>query len=288
MRTITCPRCGASISLSRNLAYGLKPFCARCGWNLDRAEKALAGKSSTVKYIPIGLAVVGIFGAMAALNGKSAIPFLIPLAFGAVLLLPLWGYLSAKKAVAAAKFTASPSLAQSQPMIDMYLQQLQVMPRPRRVRVRFPSTLVLALVFFAAIALVLVLLFAIPTAPPRGTNHANGSPRFVVAVILPLVFTVVFVLPLFRDRSKIPLFRDGELALARVTYQEDFQQGKSSYSRIGYEFKSSSGQLVQDHAKDLTFSVFEDMTIPVFYDPLDPSKNVTPCATYLQVSTNPF
>jgi hypothetical protein len=37
-----------------------------------------------------------------------------------------------------------------------------------------------------------------------------------------------------------------------------------------------------------SFSVYEDMTVPVFYDPADPSKNVTPCATYLRVATQPF
>ena len=30
----------------------------------------------------------------------------------------------------------------------------------------------------------------------------------------------------------------------------------------------------------------EDMTIPVFYDPTNPDKNVTPCATYLKIVTD--
>jgi hypothetical protein len=53
--------------------------------------------------------------------------------------------------------------------------------------------------------------------------------------------------------------RDGELTLGKVTYQQNVSQGKSSYSRIGYEFKTSSGQLIQDQAKASKFSVYEDI-----------------------------
>ena len=84
------------------------------------------------------------------------------------------------------------------------------------------------------------------------------------------------------------MLRDGELAFARVTSQQTVQQGKISYSRIDYEFKTSSGRLIRNSAKDLSQTVFEEMTIPVFYDPLDPARNLTPGATYLRVSTDPF
>ena len=103
-----------------------------------------------------------------------------------------------------------------------------------------------------------------------------------------VVFPVVFAVPLFRDKRNIPLLRDGELAFGRVTSQQTVQQGKASYSSIAYEFKTSSGQSMQNTAKDLSYSVFEDMTIPVFYDPADPSKNIPLCATYLRVSSEAF
>jgi hypothetical protein len=95
-------------------------------------------------------------------------------------------------------------------------------------------------------------------------------------------------MPYFRDKRNLPLLRDGELAFARVVSQRTVQQGKSSYSSIDYEFKTSSGLQIRSTARDLTNSVFEDMTIPAFYDPLNPGKNVTLCATYLKVSTDPL
>jgi hypothetical protein len=99
---------------------------------------------------------------------------------------------------------------------------------------------------------------------------------------------VVLLVPYFREKHNLPLLRDGELAFARVVGQQTVQQGKTSYSRIDYEFQTNTGQLIRNSARDLTSAVFEDMTVPVFYDPLDPSKNVTPCATYFKVVGNAF
>jgi hypothetical protein len=268
-----------------------KPFCARCGWNLDRAERAIGGKATMMKFIPFGIALLALAVAAMAANAKSVLPLLIPLAVGGVLLIPFSSYFSTRKVVAAAKLSVNPSLALSQPPLDPYLQQLQVLPRPRRVRFRFPGSFVAALGVFLILAVGFIV--ALVIAPANSANHhgnpqSNGSPVVVLVVLLPTVFLMVFLIPFFRSKGSIPLLRDGDFALGRVTYQEVLQQGKTSYSHIGYEFKTSSGQLVQEQTKDLTFSVFEDMTIPVFYDPQDPSKNITPCATYLSVLTAPY
>lgn len=103
-----------------------------------------------------------------------------------------------------------------------------------------------------------------------------------------VIFVIIAVVPLVREKRNLPLLRDGELVFARITAQQTVQQGKSSYSRIDYEFKTNTGQLVQNSVKDLTNSVFEDMTVPVFYDPADPSKNIPSCATYLAIAGFPY
>jgi hypothetical protein len=138
------------------------------------------------------------------------------------------------------------------------------------------------------IVLVGVLAYYFPQQATMSSRNAHGVTIASPFLVVLLFITILAVVPFFRDRRNLPLLRDGELALGKVTYQQNVSQGKSSYSRIGYEFKTSSGQLIQDQAKDPTFSVYEDMIIPVFYDPADPSKNVTLCATYLRVSTEPF
>jgi hypothetical protein len=167
---------------------------------------------------------------------------------------------------------------------------LQSLPRPRRVRFRFPGSLAvvaIAVVFMLAGVLIYVLTSSRVNRPHHPTNQNDLTILFPFLFML-VFFVILVVVPIFREKRNLPLLRDGELAFARVTAQQTIQQGKSSYSRIDYEFKTSGGQLVQNSVKDLTNSVFESMTIPVFYDPLDPFKNTTPCATYFRISSNPF
>jgi uncharacterized protein (DUF983 family) len=282
MRTILCPRCGAPIATYRPFRPTIKPFCLRCGWNLQRAEAAMARTGTAMRIVPIAIAGVALFFLiiLAFSRTPSFVSFLVPAAFCAIVLIPFWSYYSARKQLDAAKSSVNPDLAMAQPFVDPALQRLQTLPRPRRVRFRFPSGLLVILLFL--VLLPIGVLYLIGHNPAAARGHVNSSGFLAV----PIIFVVIIVVPYFRDKRSAPLLRDGELALARVTYQENIQVGKSSYSRIAYEFKTPSGQLIQDRAKDLTYSVYEDMTIPVFYDPANPSKNVTPCATYLRVVEN--
>lgn len=282
MRTILCPRCGAPIATYRAFRPTIKPFCSRCGWNLQRAEATIARTGSTMMFIPIAIAALALLIAFATARTVSPIGILVPLAVGAILLIPSWSYYSARKQLDAAKSSANPALAMGQPFVDPSLQRLQALPRPRRVRFRAPTSLLIILLFLVLLPIGVVYLMTHHPASARGHVNPSGF------LAMPIIFVVLIVVPYFRDKRNQPLLRDGELSLGRVTYQENIQVGKSSYSRIAYEFKTPSGQLIQDRAKDLTYSVYEDMTIPVFYDPANPSKNVTPCATYLRIDENPF
>jgi uncharacterized protein (DUF983 family) len=293
MKTITCPRCGASIAIYRAFRPMIKPFCGRCGWNLERAKVAAGRNSSNSKFVPLFIAMIAVLiGLSAASRSSSPLAWILPLLIGAIVLLPLWMTFSNRKTVEAALSSVNPSLAMAQPTLDPVLQQLQVMPRPRRVRFRVPGALISVLALTVIIGAVGIFLAtnAKLAKPTPGTSnvqvHTRSNPTGILVV--PIVFVVLLLIPYFRDKRNLPLMRDGELALGKVTYQESISAGKSSYSRIGYEFKTSSGQLIQEQAKDLTYAAYEDMIIPVFYDPTNPAKNVTPCATYLQVSTNPF
>lgn len=289
MKSITCPRCGSPVLLRRLFNVASKPFCTRCGWNLDRAEATLAGKSAVVKLLPIAMVGIGLFGALVAKRANSPVIFIAPALFALVAVIPLWSYYSARKAVAAAKTTATASLALAQPPIDIALQMLPSLPRPRRVGFRFQGNLAAG-----TVALVIAMLLAFGTfALTARKGPAVPGPASTAPVLLPLLFMLTFVvvviaIPFLRDRRNVPLLRDGELAFGKVTSQQTIQQGKASYSRIEYEFQTNTGQLIRNKCRDLTGAVFEDMSIPVFYDALDSSKNITPCATYLKIAESPF
>jgi uncharacterized protein (DUF983 family) len=282
MRTITCPRCGATVSARPFY----KPFCARCGWNLERAQISLDGSSSASKFVPFVILGIAILVAFGIATSHAPAMFFVPLIFGGIILIPWWASVSMRKAIGIAKESVNPSLALSQPPVDMALQRLQVLPRPRKVQIRFAKGLAIMLVAVGLLAFTGFYVAAHSAA--RVPNHRGGTTVTSPFLIMAVFFVILVLVPFFRDKKAMPLLRDGELALGRVTFQQNVSQGKSSYSRIGYEFKTNSGQLIQDQAKDLTFSLYEDMTIPVFYDPQNPSKNVTPCATFLRVSTEPF
>lgn len=283
MSTITCPRCGSPIQQRRFLNIASKPFCSRCGWNLQRAEAALATKGTVVMLLPIGVLAVLLFAVFSISKTRApAFIFILLVFFVLIALGPLWSYYSTHKAIAAAKYTVNPDLAQAQPPLDPSLQMLQTLPRPRRVRFSFRGSSAAVAVMLASILVFIGVILA--TANARHVpNDRGGFAMFLPMVFLLTVFAAIIAIPLFRAKRDLPLLRDGELAFARVIAQQTVQQGKSSYSRIDYEFKTTSGETICNSCRDLTGSVFEDMTIAVFYDPLNPSKNIATCATYLKV-----
>ena len=270
-----------------------KPFCARCGWNLARAEAGASGKNMVLILVALAMAALAMFAAFAMTQSKFRVSlafYLVPIAFGAIFLIPLWGFYSTRKMLAAARLSANPDLALAQPPLDPALQQLQVLTRPRRVRFRFGGNLALGVAgLVTAVLLGFGVLFLVSSSGPRTAPHpASLFPMLVPALLILVVFPLVIALPFIREKRNIPLLRDGEFAFGWVTSQQTVQQGKTSYSSIAYEFKTGSGQMMQNTAKDLSYSVFEDMIIPVFYDPADPSKNIPLCATYLRISIDPF
>jgi len=106
--------------------------------------------------------------------------------------------------------------------------------------------------------------------------------------LIPILFVAfvvsAWVVPaIFREKRNWSLLRDGEITLARVVAQSREQQGRTTYSKIEFEFRANSGRIVRNSQRDVTEKVFEEMTIPVVYDPLDPSKNTALCASHLKI-----
>lgn len=283
MSSITCPRCGAQITLSRFASPSSKPFCARCGWNLERVEADLTGKSAMIPLIAIGIIALGLLLFFAASRVHSPIVFLLPAGIALIGVVPAWNYYSTRRAIAAAKFTANPSLAQSSPPLDPSLQMLQSLPRPRRVRFGFKGNIAAVVIVFVAIGVLTVIAFVAESKQPFRHDGPDVTALIPLLFVL-LIFAILMVIPMIREKRNLPLLRDGELALARVTGQQTIQRGRSSYSQIDYEFQTSAGQSIRSSARDLTNAVYEDMTVPVFYDALDPARNVALCASYLKIA----
>jgi hypothetical protein len=281
MASIICPRCGSQVPVRRFFNPGYKPFCACCGWNLERAEAAFGVHRAVMKYLPLVIAAVGLFAACAAIRANSRVIFIFPALFLLIGLAPVWNFYATRKALAAAKSMVNPGFTLAQPPLDPWLQMLPSLPRPRQLRFRLPGGPPIIIVL-GMVAIASAMAFAAMSSHP----HANRSAAFAVAfpfLFILLIFGSVLIAPYLQEKRNCPLLSDGEVTVARVTAQRTIQQGKASYSRIEYEFKANTGQVVRNSCRDLSGLVFEDMTVPVFYDSLDPSKNVAACATYLKV-----
>ena len=202
MKSIVCPRCGSPVPLRRFLNATNKPFCPCCGWNLDRAEAALANNQVTMKLILLAIAAVGVFFAWMAARTRSPVLFRLPVLFAAILFLPIWGYFSTRRAMAAAKTSIHPAAPVSQATLDASLQQLQALPRPRRIRLRFQGSLA------AAIALLLMVVFALvgvflSAHASRNLPHGGDSfAPFVPMLSVLAVFLIVAILPWVRAKRE--------------------------------------------------------------------------------------
>lgn len=286
MTYITCPLCGSPIKQRGFFGQG-KPFCVQCGWNLERAETSLKEKARVPLFILVAFAImaIGLFWVTSGTGRGGHLFPALPIVAIFVLAggLPLWSYFSTKRAIALAKATPSVQGAQAQSVPDAFLQRIQSLPRPRRVRFRFPGNSVA--VFVLAVAMLFGIMFfaTARVRPPGGARDTAPFPHFILAVPVVsviLILGLALIPALLKEKRNRPLFQDGEVAAARVLAQRTVAQGKTSYSQIDYEFCASDGQTIRNTERDLSRKVFEDMLIPVFYDPVNPSRCAALCASY--------
>jgi len=286
MSNITCPLCGSPIKKGGVFGQG-KPFCVQCGWNLERAESSLKEKSRASQFIFVAFVImaIGMFWLFYSTgrDSRSFPAFAVFAIFALAGGLPLWSYFSVKRAIALAKSTPHMQGVQAQPIPDAFLQRIQSLPRPRRVRFRFPGAPAVIVAFAFAMLLGIFIFAMASVKPPAGPRDTAPIPSFVLlapAAFVVLAIGIVIVPAVLKGKRNRPLFQDGEVAAARVLAQRTVAQGKSSYSQIDYEFRASDGQTIRNSERDLSRKVFEDMLIPVFYDPANPSRCAALCASY--------
>jgi hypothetical protein len=145
---------------------------------------------------------------------------------------------------------------------------------PRRVRFRWSNP---AVWFVLAIVAVILLMVAIaPQGKSRGARGArSGDIGFGVAAALVLPVAAVFLYRIFATEKN--LLENGTLAEARVVRQEWRKSKHSRWSQVYYEFHDLAGQRSEGHSTDESATFFEDMRLPVLYDPQHPSKNLALC-----------
>jgi hypothetical protein len=163
-------------------------------------------------------------------------------------------------------------------------------PRPRRVRIKAVTRIILGALPLASMILIYAGMQTMHVSHQIGAHLSPLDPvvfEFFVPTILIAISSVTFWI-VRRDKA---LLRDGELALGIVTHQKLVEVrggrgGRRKQSRVRYRFKDASGQLFQGTGTDYSGRLRVDMTVPVFYKPENPEKNVSICTAMCELRTD--
>lgn len=275
MSGIQCPRCGREATGGGRFWRGGKPYCPACSWNVDRAS-ALSSENQTLATVYfVGLAIfLAVIGASASSASQHRGNFIAFAFFLLLLALISWHRRKSRKRAltAAAPVPASGSAAfGTSPDSTPSYERLLMLSRPRAIRLKTWNRIFAAAYPIGFVAVVTAILVIVE----RGGAKANFSalPNVISFAMFGLIWAIMAA-RMFRSmlRDRI-LLSEGEIAVATVISQW-FAGGESRNSRITYEFKDTAGRMFSGRCTDRTRKLFEEMQAPVFYDPVNPGKNV--------------
>jgi cbb3-type cytochrome oxidase subunit 3 len=279
MPKVNCPHC-PSPAVRVSLIDGYKFYCSRCGWNHETVQRELSS-ATTVSLVLVALGV--IFAIVVRIkNPGESWAWAILVAFAG---LPVYYALSAvlqmrklrsmsfqpvvnqSRAIAISEMSASGAPSKTTVFEDREFPELARVLRPRELRMTWKGR------FYTAFALVVVCLFTVYGLPAFWSEFNNprssqGRNWFLVA--LPIViygYSFVFFRNRIRERQ---LLANGELASGYVTAQNNRRYTHS----VQYCFKLSEGRLWFGRCNDASRSLYEGMTVPVFYDPDKPTHSI--------------
>jgi hypothetical protein len=117
-----------------------------------------------------------------------------------------------------------------------------------------------------------------------GAGSEESPSSFVLSllslliVLLGLVMAGAAISVIMRQRA---LLAEGDLIMGRVT--ERAMAYRSAFQNIRYEFTTPSGERRMGISSDLSVSLGEGMSVPVFRDPHNPKRQLALCASYFDV-----
>lgn len=292
-----CPDCHAVTKLAGNQRY-----CPSCGWNRDAAMAALRGN---LKMMPFGVVVFAGFVAFMVRGWHFRDPMQIVIFCGVPAFGMLVNYIYARKNLATLEAMPAPAArprsasddsafrasareagadadrAPSAEAIAKY-QALLRASRPREIRMSSQGKfgviagLLMSLGFAAAIGFHLYTKWV-----PRESFVRFQTGDWAMAGFGALLLLLPF--GIWRgQKTECDLLENGEVALAKVTRQ---WSGNKNSSSIECEFKDFSGQVHKVIAPDNTRNLYQSMSVPVFYDRDNPTRQVAYCATLHEIVT---
>lgn len=280
MRQVKCPECGAIAQMAMST-----PYCATCGWNHEGAIRRLKRFTWLLPALIVLFDGIGIFGvglAMHNWSGTILIAVLPTLLLGFV-------YAGVRQGLTKLRAPVSPlpadvslvslAAAQSQENSEQYAF-LVSLPPPRPVQLNRRGRRLLTLLLAFALGMEAFLIWSLYGTWERSTTVPNARG---LSVLLVCFMVLVAALPFFvrrgimRDKN---LMESGALAMGRVITQKTVKNA----SLITYEFRDADGRMVAGSGNDLSRSFYPQMTVPVFYNPENPKRNLAACASFFEIA----
>jgi hypothetical protein len=144
--------------------------------------------------------------------------------------------------------------------------ELAALPRPRKLKLRWKGRLYL---LFTSMVVSLFTVCGLPALWSEFNNPHPSEPRW--ALVIPLVVISGYSFIFFRNRLRErELLANGELASGHVTAQKNDRYTQS----IEYCFKLAGGRVAAGRGIDASRSLYEGMTVPVFYDADNPARSI--------------
>ena len=278
-RSVECPKCRATAEKGRG-----KPYCPSCGWNRESAEKHLR------REIRVGYAILGLIcmeALVASLFYGSGVFFVALLVAG---MLSYFGGIDKVWNLRALKQSEITAGHANLVGLGTIVLALLVFVGARL----FFVALLLAQMLVCVGGIIVWKLRALNQLQTTFPDSNHPLPRgpFSSPTRFPEKYEFLRSLPPprkvrsgwlgFLEMTKWRLLVYGEIAFGRIIAQNNRIQPVStgpgggflaSTSEITYDFRDSSGSLIEGTATDGADSFFEEMIIPVFYEKANPRNN---------------
>jgi len=275
-----CPECGA-----KTIFAGYDPWCPSCGWNREEAGKRLRRATGKIPFYYVLFALM--FGTFFRVwHDPTPATLMFVFVFPLVPLILLYASLrwsrsryetAVRDSEAGVYASRHPVESQKAPLPDF--RPLLEIPRPRPVRISSTGRRSLTIAMLGVTAFDLIFAVHVWQRYRAAGSLAALSLADWIWLALALAIATFPYLTWKNVQQQKALLAEGEAALARVVGQ---MRGSSTYT-IQYEFQDSQGQTQRGLATDSSRSLYEGMTVPVFFEAQNPKRRVVLCESSCEV-----
>jgi hypothetical protein len=280
-----CPLCHKPTSLAYNQRY-----CPACGWNV---EGAIGGIRSSLFMMPFGMLMFAGFIAFMIFRMHFRNKYQIAIFCIVPVVGILANYISIKRAMV--RLQALPQTVRTTAKPDLAAERsgsatTEIAPsasdstllrtsRPREIRMSASGKFGLTAAVLMALGFAVAIAFRAHAVWARTESFV----RFHQGDWMLLGFAVLLLLVpygIWRGQVKeCDLLENGEIAIARVTRQWTDDKSAS----IECEYQDYTGQTRKYIGADNSGKLYQGMTVPVFYDRENPSRQVAYCSTLHEI-----